>query len=65
MSLLEYYVKEFITIEDYIVKEFTSSDIKFKKVKMLVNHHGVTEIREVVFDEEEFNLVKKHGYYLR
>ena len=65
MSLLEYYVKEFITIEDYIVKEFTSSDIKFKKVKMLVNYHGVNEIREVVFDEEEFNLVKKHGYYLR
>ena len=65
MSLLEYYVKEFITIEDYIVKEFTSSDIKFKKVKMLVNYHGVNEIREVVFDEEEFNLVEKHGYYLR
>ena len=65
MSLLEYYVKEFITIEDYVVKALTSSDIKFKKVKMLVNHRGFIEIREVVFDEEEFNLVKKHGYYLR
>ena len=65
MSLSEYYVKEFITIEDHVVKELTSSDINFKKVKMLVNYHGVTEISEVVFDEEEFNLVKKHGYYLR
>ena len=65
MNMLEHCIKEFITVEDHVIKGFSNSNIKLKKVIALVECQGVTEIREVVFDEEEFNLVKKHGYYLR
>lgn len=65
MNLIETYLIEVISIEDY-VKEWTKkySDRTFVKVKAKWKCYGREFVKEDVYDNLEWELILKEGYYL-
>ena len=60
----EHYIEKVISIEDYKIKETYASNFDFVKVKMLISLCDKIKEHEKIFNIEEWELVKKHGYYL-
>ena len=64
MNIRQTYLEEVIKVEEYKLDSKCLDKYKFVKVKMKINYHGAIVEHEKIFDNYEWELVKKHGYYL-
>ena len=60
----EHYIEKVISIEDYKIKETYASNFDFVKVKMLISLCDKIKEHEKIFNIEEWEMAKRHGYYL-
>ena len=60
----EYYIEKVISVEDYKIKETYASNFDFVKVKMLISLCDKLKEHEKIFNIEEWEMAKRHGYYL-
>lgn len=63
MNLLEHYIEEVISVTEYIPKTIPT-DKKWVEVKMLVNCYGTIEETTQLMPVDEWEKVKKQGYYM-
>ena len=61
MNLVEHYIQEILS-EKIKINPYT--DKPYCVVKMIVNCYGNTSEVNTIFDAEEWERVKKQGYYL-
>ena len=60
----EHYIEKVISVEDYKIKETYASNFDFVKVKMLISLCDNIKEHEKIFNIEEWEMAKRHGYYL-
>lgn len=60
----EHYIEKVISVEDYKIKETYASNFDFVKVKMLISLCDKIKEHEKIFNIEEWEMAKRHGYYL-
>lgn len=60
----EHYIEKVINVEDYKIKETYASNFDFVKVKMLISLCDKIKEHEKIFNIEEWEMAKRHGYYL-
>lgn len=63
MNLLEHYIEKVINVTEYIPKTIPT-DKKWIEVKMLVNCYGTIEETTQLMPVDEWEKVKKQGYYM-
>ena len=64
MNLLEHYIMEVISIEEFKIDETWATGIDFVKVKIITNCHGDIRTDERTFTVQEWNSITKVGNYL-
>lgn len=64
MNLLEHYIKEIISEEEFTIDETWAININFVRVKMIINCYGNIEEKTRVFTKAEWRVAKSEGYYL-
>lgn len=64
MNLLEHYIKEVISVEPYTAEWTKEFDAEFLKIKVVVECYGTIEERETVERKEEWEKIKKRGYFM-
>ena len=60
----EHYIEKVISVEDYKIKETYASNFDFVKVKILISLCDKIKEHEKIFNIEEWEMAKRHGYYL-
>ena len=64
MNIRQTYLEEVIKVEEYKLDIKCLDKYKFVKVKMKINYKGSIVEHEKIFDNYEWDLVQRHGYYL-
>ena len=64
MNLLEHYIKEVISIEEFKINETWAEEIDFVKVKFITDCHGNIRTEERIFKVHQWNSIAKVGYYM-
>ena len=64
MNIRQTYLEEVIKVEEYKLDRKYLDKYKFIKVKMKINYQGSIVEHEKIFDNYEWELVQRHGYYL-
>ena len=64
MNIRQTYLEEVIKVEEYKLDSKCLDKYKFVKVKMKINYKGSIVEHEKIFNIEEWEMAKRHGYYL-
>ena len=64
MNLLEHYIEDVISVEDFKIDETWAKGIDFVKVKITTNCYGDIRTEDKIFTVQEWKSIAKTGYYL-
>ncbi len=64
MNVLEHYIEEVKSVEPYEADWTKKINKKFLKIKVVTDCYGCVEERETIESEEDWNRIKKQGYFM-
>jgi len=64
MNILEHYIEEIKSVEPFEAEWTKNFNKRFLKIIVITNCYGCVEERSTIENEEDWEKIKKRGYFL-